>query len=947
MAKFLDRHIGPREDQFSLMLKKIGVSSLDKLIEETVPDTIRLKEKLNLPEALSEEDAISLLSSYVKQNKVYKSFIGQGYYNCFVPTVIQRNILENPCWYTQYTPYQAEISQGRLEALLNYQTMIVELTGMELANSSLLDEGTAVAEAMAMILRVHPSASNPVFAYHSGLHPQSIEVLETRAEPLGVKLVEVSSVDELSRLENVTGVIVQTPTTDGLLLDLGEWIAESKKHKALSVVATDLLACCLLKPPGEYGADIVVGNSQRFGVPLGFGGPHAAFFATKKEHQREIPGRLVGISKDSHGNVAYRLALQTREQHIKRERATSNICTAQVLLAIMAGMYGVYHGPTGLKKIADNVNTKALVLATLLKKNGVSLKSDQFFDTVRTTSLADVKTVKDRSISKEMNLRYYSDNSVSVSIDETTSAEDILNLTFVISGHTASLNQYDSVVDEINSSQAKLNTRNTPVLSHPIFTACHSETQMLRYINKLQNRDLSLAHSMIPLGSCTMKLNATSEMVPVSWPEINSIHPFVPHDQVSGYLKMCKDLEEYIGEITGLPGVSLQPNAGSQGEYAGLMVIRSYFKAIGDTGRDICLIPASAHGTNPASASMAGMKVVVVKCDEIGNVDLADLKLKLDEHGKKVACLMITYPSTHGVFESKVKEITAQVHSTGAKVYMDGANLNAQVGLCKASTFGIDVCHLNLHKTFCIPHGGGGPGMGPIACTQELKEHLPGHKVFGLEGSGAVSSSPFGSTSILPISWMYIRMMGPDGLRRATEVAILNANYIVACLEPQYEVLYKGETGRVAHECILDLRHLKKTIGIDVTDIAKRLMDYGFHAPTVSFPVVETLMVEPTESEDLEELDRFCEALLSIKSEIDKVARGDVKVQESVLRNAPHTVDDISATEWNRSYTREEAVFPKKWVKEKKFWPAVGRIDNAYGDRNLFCVCAPMDSYSN
>ena len=932
------------------MLEQIGVDSLATLINQTVPEVIRSKTALDLPEALGEEEALLLLKEYASENKIWRSFIGQGYYNCFTPKVIQRNILENPCWYTQYTPYQAEISQGRLEALINYQTMVCELTGMELANSSLLDEGTAVAEAMGMILRLKSEVSDPVFAVHSGLHPQSFEVLETRAAPLGVTLVRINTVEELEGLSHVSGLIIQSPTTDGFILSLENWLPVAKKIGAMSVVATDLLYSCMCKPAGEYGADIVVGNSQRFGVPYGYGGPHAAFFATKKEFQREIPGRLVGVSKDVHGNVAYRLALQTREQHIKRERATSNICTAQVLLAIMAGMYSVYHGAEGLKSIAKKVFGKTNALSSLLKEKGVAFKEQLFFDTIRTSSLSDIQLVRSRATAAEINIRYFEDDSISVSLDETTTSADVLDLVKVITGKDITLGEVRKAEENCNSGIKKLElaglVRTSPILNQPVFSSCNSETQMLRYITRLQNRDLSLAHSMIPLGSCTMKLNATSEMIPVTWPAFGQIHPFVPRDQATGYLKMCSDLETYIGEITGLPAVSLQPNAGSQGEYAGLMVLRSYFLAKGEKERTICLIPASAHGTNPASAAMAGMKVVVVKCDENGNVDLTDLASKAKEYSSKVAALMVTYPSTHGVFESQIKEICKIVHDVGGKVYMDGANLNAQVGLCKAGEFGADVCHLNLHKTFCIPHGGGGPGMGPIACTKELSEHLPGHRVCGVRGSGAVSAAPFGSSSILAISWMYIRMMGPDGLKLATEMAILNANYIVTKLEPHYEVLYKGENGRVAHECILDLRHLKKTIGIDVTDIAKRLMDYGFHAPTVSFPVAETLMVEPTESEDMGELDRFCDALLSIKSEIDQVSKGEISASESVLRNAPHTVESISVSEWTKLYSREQAVFPKKWVRDRKFWPAVSRIDNAFGDRNLFCVCAPTEDYS-
>lgn len=933
---FASRHLGPRENDIQEMLSTLGEDSLNSFTAKVVPANIILNSRLNVPEALTEVEALSELRSYASENKVFRSYLGQGYYGTLTPGVIQRTILENPCWYTQYTPYQAEISQGRLEALLNFQTLVCDLTGLDLANASLLDEATAVAEAMTLSYRVNHKKLGAKVLVHTGLHTQSLEVLQTRAEPLGIEVGSFSDASGLGDLNGVFAVIIQSPSTDGDLLNVAEYSAKVKATGAHLVVASDLLALTLVEAPGKLGADVVVGSAQRFGVPLGFGGPHAAFMSTSAEYQREIPGRLIGVSKDADGKRALRLALQTREQHIKRERATSNICTAQVLLAIMASMYAVYHGPKGLKEIAKGINLKTKTLKASLEKAGVGVINKNYFDTIRTVSLNNVAEIKKKAEAKEINLRYFSDSSIGISLDETVSDSDLSDLASLFGA---------SILSADGGAIGAEFERKSSFLTDKVFNSYHSETELLRYITKLQNRDLSLAHSMIPLGSCTMKLNATSEMVPVSWREFSTMHPFAPKEQSLGYQKMFMDLENWIGDVTGLPGVSLQPNSGAQGEYAGLMVVRSYFKEKGDLARNVCLIPASAHGTNPASADMAGLKVVVVKCDSSGNVDLEDLEAKVKEYGNALMVLMVTYPSTHGVFEAGIKKMCELVHDVGGLVYMDGANLNAQVGLCRAGEFGADVCHLNLHKTFCIPHGGGGPGMGPIAVTNMLKPHLPGSKAADVKGSGAVSAAPYGSASILPISWMYMRMMGPDNLRKATQVAILNANYIAKKLEGHYDVLYRGANNFVAHECILDLRHLKKTVGIDVTDIAKRLMDYGFHAPTVSFPVVETLMVEPTESESKEELDRFCEALISIKKEIDEVSSGLVKAEESPLKNAPHTAERLTQAEWPFKYSREKAVFPLSWVKENKFWPHVSRIDNAYGDRNLFCVCGSPEDY--
>lgn len=942
-GSFVERHIGPRERDLPEMLSTVGVASLAELIDKTVPPAIRLKKALNLPAAVSERAVIAELRKIAELNKQFKSYIGMGYHDCITPPVIQRNILENPGWYTQYTPYQAEISQGRLEALVNYQTMICDLTGMEVANASLLDEGTAAAEAMMMCHRLKGSDTRNEFLVSSECHPHVIEVVEGRAEPIGVK-IKVCELTPAMLNENTLGILVPYPCSTGEIYDWRACAEAAKKSDAFVVVDADLLSLCLLSPPGEWGADIVIGNSQRFGVPLGFGGPHAAYMSIKDEYRRELPGRLVGVSKDASGKPAYRLALQTREQHIRRDKATSNICTAQVLLAIMASMYAVYHGPKGVRKIAEKVQFTTARLATALQKAGYTLRSSKVFDTIciesGPMSAADLNK---RALQVEVNLRLLDDGAICISLNETVTEEDLLTL-----GKIFGLENIPAVTST-DALPASLK-RTSSYLSHPVYNTYHSETEFLRYITRLQTKDLSLATAMIPLGSCTMKLNATSEMIPVTWGEFGNIHPFVPKDQALGYEKLISQLESMLAEITGLAGVSLQPNAGSQGEYAGLLTIRAYHLAKGDTERKICLIPTSAHGTNPATASMAGMKVVTVACDEAGNVDLESLQSRISEYGKQVAGIMVTYPSTHGVFEETISQIVALVHGCGGLVYMDGANMNAQVGLCRPGDFGVDVCHLNLHKTFCIPHGGGGPGVGPIAVASHLVPFLP-RNIADKDTQGKnikqVSSAPWGSAGILVIPWVYIRLMGPDGLKRATELAILNANYVASRLESSFPVLYRGKNGTVAHECILDLRNFKRSVGVDVTDVAKRLMDYGFHAPTVSFPVVETMMVEPTESESKEELDRFCDAMIAIREEIAEVQEGRADKSDNVLKNAPHTALEVCSDAWGHPYSREKAAYPCSSLKEYKFWPAVARIDNAWGDRNLFCACVPVEGFDD
>lgn len=946
---FVNRHLGPRETDIERMVKVVGAASLDELIDQTVPPAIRLSQPLKLPEPLGESEVLANLRDLAAQNKNFRSFIGAGYYDCLTPPVIQRNILENPGWYTQYTPYQAEISQGRLEALLNFQTMVVDLTGMEIANASLLDEATAAAEAMTLCKRAGDRQSKAnIFFVSERCHPQTIEVVRTRAEPLGLQVV-VGDHEQYDFSQPTFGALVQYPTTDGAVLDYESFCRQAHEAGALVVVAADLLALALLRPPGEFGADVVIGNSQRFGVPLGYGGPHAAYMATQDAYKRQMPGRLIGVSKDAAGQPAYRLTLQTREQHIRREHATSNICTAQVLLAIMASMYAVYHGPAGLTRIAQRVRLLTAVLAKALRQLGYTLGDTPVFDTLKITGgPRNQSQLATEALARQVNLRIYPDGAVGVSLDEAAGVFDLQRL-LEIFGATPGQFDPEKLAAGLRLDYPAPHQRGSDFLTHPVFNSYHSETEMLRYIYRLQARDLSLAHSMISLGSCTMKLNATVEMMPITWPEFSRLHPFAPVDQAQGYQLMFKRLEEWLAEITGFAAVSLQPNAGSQGEYTGLLTIRAYHLSKGDPQRTVCLIPSSAHGTNPASAAMAGMQVVVVRCDEFGNIDVADVRQKAGEHRERLAALMVTYPSTHGVFEAEIKEICRIIHNHGGQIYMDGANLNAQVGLCRPGDIGADVCHLNLHKTFSIPHGGGGPGMGPICVAAHLVPFLPGHPVVpgvgGNQALGEVSAAPWGSPNILPISYAYIAMMGAKGLTQATKVAILNANYIAQRLDPSYPVLYKGARGRVAHECIIDLRPLKAATGIEAEDVAKRLMDYGFHAPTMSFPVPGTLMIEPTESESLEELDRFCEAMIAIREEIRAIETGQADRENNPLKHAPHTAAVAASDKWDRPYSREQAAFPTPWVKAAKFWPAVSRIDNVYGDRNLFCVCAPVGAY--
>ncbi|RKU28392.1 glycine dehydrogenase (aminomethyl-transferring) [Candidatus Poribacteria bacterium] len=952
-TSFSQRHIGPRAEDITQMLNSIGYSSMDAFIEDVIPSDIRAASPLELhidkcngsfSQGLSEFEALDVLNQLASQNKVFRSYIGMGYYNCFVPPVIQRNIMENPGWYTQYTPYQAEISQGRLEALLNFQTMIIDLTGLPVANASLLDEATAAAEAMGMCYANVPQEISRSFFVSKTCHPQTIAVLQTRAEPLGIQL-EIGDHQDITFDRPILGAIVQYPASDGVVYNYQQFAEQVHAAGGLFVTASDLLSLLLLKPPGEFGADIVIGNSQRFGVPLGYGGPHAAYLSTHDELKRSIPGRIAGVSQDANGDPAIRLALQTREQHIRREKATSNICTAQVLLAVMAGMYAVYHGPDGLKHIAERVHNYTCMLRSELEKIGYNTGDDPCFDTLCVdVGIEEHKEIRNNANSKMINLRSIDAEHVGISIDETTSQsdiEDLLNL-FPIRQPEDNIEKTFEIPSELQ--------RKTPYLTHPVFNSYHSETEMLRYINRLQGKDLSLVSAMIPLGSCTMKLNATTEMVPVTFKEFGGLHPFVPSEQAQGYHTLFKQLESWLAEITGYDAISLQPNAGSQGEYAGLLVIRKYHQNRGDKNRDICLIPTSAHGTNPASAVMAGMKVLVVACDAEGNIDLEDLREKAKTHQDTLAAAMVTYPSTHGVFEEEIREICHIVHDNGGQVYMDGANLNALVGLSRPADLGMDVCHLNLHKTFCIPHGGGGPGMGPIGVAEHLTEFLPNHPIVNVGGSngiGPVSAAPWGSPGILPISWSYIAMMGSLGLKNATEVAILNANYIAKQLESHYQVLYTGKNGLVAHECIIDLREFKNTTGVEVTDIAKRLMDYGFHAPTVSWPVIGTMMIEPTESESKTELDRFCSAMISIREEIAEIENGDTPRDDNVLKNAPHTVESVTRTDWKHPYSREKAAFPKKWVRESKFWPSVARINEVHGDRNLICSCPPITDYTS
>lgn len=945
--KFESRHIGPDHRQVEEMLKVVKATSVDELISQTIPAGIRLKKPLKLPAAKSEFAFLNDFKKTAAKNRIFKSYIGAGYYDTVTPGVILRNILENPGWYTAYTPYQAEIAQGRLEALINFQTMVIDLTGLQIANASLLDEATAAAEAMHLLFasRKGNKKSAGRFFVDKNVFPQTLDLLKTRSAPVGIELVigDIAKVDITDPA--LFAVYVQNPNNEGGIVDYTTFIESAHEKEVFVVMGTDLMSLVLVKSPGEMGADIAVGSSQRFGIPMGFGGPHAAFFATRDEFKRLMPGRIIGASIDAKGNPGYRMALQTREQHIRREKATSNICTAQVLLSVMAGMYAVYHGPEGLKKIAGRIHGLANMLAQGLKDLGIQQKNENYFDTVK-VGVTDKKQIEAEAVRQEVNFRYFADQHIGISVDETTSVADVQKILAIIA--TAEKKTAPTVKSNIGMTWPAPLVRKSTFLTHPIFNAHHSEHEMLRYIKKLENKDLSMVHSMISLGSCTMKLNATAEMIPVTWPTLGQIHPFAPADQTRGYAEMIEHLESWLKEITGFTGVSLQPNSGAQGEYAGLMVIRAYHQSRNEGHRNIALIPASAHGTNPASAVMAGMDVVVVKSDSDGKIDVADLKGKAEQYKDTLAALMVTYPSTHGVFEEAITEICEVIHQCGGLVYMDGANMNAQVGLTSPASIGADVCHLNLHKTFCIPHGGGGPGMGPICCNDKLKPFLPGHpivKTGGSEAITAVSAAPWGSASILAISYAYIAMMGGEGLTEATKFAIFNANYIKDRLSSHYKVLYTGTHGRCAHEMIVDCRDFKKS-GVEVEDIAKRLMDYGFHAPTVSFPVAGTLMIEPTESEPKAELDRFCDALIEIRHEIRQVEEGKADPENNVLKNAPHTAAVITANDWTLPYSRQKAAYPLPFVKESKFWPSVSRIDNAYGDRNLVCSCLPMEAYA-
>ncbi len=943
MTAFVTRHLGPRATDVAEMLEMVGYPSLDALMDAVVPRAIRSSRPLDLPPARSEREVLEALRARADANVVTRSYIGMGYAGCIVPPVILRNILENPGWYTAYTPYQAEIAQGRLEALLNFQTMISDLTGLEVANASLLDEGTAAAEAMAMALAVKKSPSSARFVIDQGCHPQTIAIVETRAHARGIRTEVVDPASATFDADTI-GILVQYPASDGEVRDFAPVAERAHEVGALVIAATDLLCLALLKSPGEWGADVAVGNSQRFGVPMGYGGPHAAFFATREEFKRHLPGRVIGVTKDRAGRLAYRMALQTREQHIRREKATSNVCTAQVLLAVMSGMYAVYHGPNGIRAIAERVHRLTADVAGALDALGVGLRHDAFVDTLAVETGARTKEILERARAQRITLRHIDATAVGVTLDESVTHDDVAALVAVFGG-TASRAPSGGHPTSIPAALR----RTTPFLTHPVFNRYHSETEMLRYLKRLENRDLSLAHAMIPLGSCTMKLNATAEMEAVSWPGYGELHPFAPPEDARGYATLFAELEQWLAEITGFAAISLQPNAGSQGELAGLLVIRAYHAARGEERRDVCLIPKSAHGTNPASAVMAGMRVVVVNTDDAGNVDLDDLRTKIDTHRDALAALMITYPSTHGVFETSIKDICAAIHAGGGQVYMDGANLNALVGIARPGELGADVCHVNLHKTFCIPHGGGGPGMGPIGVASHLVPHLPDHPVIPLDvpqSCGTVSAAPWGSASILPISWSYIALMGPDGLTDATKVAILNANYVAQRLAGHYELLYAGQNGLIAHECILDTRPFKQSAGVEVEDIAKRLMDYGFHAPTISFPVPGTMMVEPTESESREELDRFVEALIAIREEIREIEDGRADRDRNLLTMAPHTLEDVIVDDWDRPYSRERAAFPSAATRVSKLWPFVGRVDAAYGDRHLVCTCPPLDAYA-
>lgn len=947
--KFVNRHNGPRANEVTAMLKKIGANSVDELIDQTIPAAIRLKKPLNLPAGLTEFNYHKHLRTLASKNSVFRTYIGLGYYNTIVPPVIQRNILENPGWYTAYTPYQAEIAQGRLEALLNFQTMIMDLTGMEIANASLLDEATAAAEAMAMLFsnrsREAVKAGANKFFVSSECYPQTIDLLKTRSTPMGIELV-IGDFNSVVLDASIYGALLQYPTIDGKVTDYSEFVKKAKANGAAVAVAADIMSLVLLTPPGEWGADVVVGNTQRFGVPMGYGGPHAAFFACREEYKRILPGRIIGVSVDAQGNPALRMALQTREQHIRRDKATSNIYTAQALLAIMASMYAVYHGPEGMRGIAMQIHLNAVTLADELSKLGYRVEHNQFFDTIKLTGVDHVK-IRTLAEAEELNFRYTEDG-LTISLDQTTEESD-LNDILAIFASLAGKTAPKVTREQVFGKKPVISYRKSAILSHPIFNSYHSESEMMRYIKRLENKDLSLTHSMISLGSCTMKLNAASELIPLTWPEFANMHPFVPVEQALGYQELIEELDRSLSEITGFAKMSFQPNSGAQGEYTGLLVIQAYHRSRNEGHRNIVLIPTSAHGTNPASAAMCGLQIVLVKCDEHGNIDVNDMREKAEKHKDQLSCLMVTYPSTHGVYEESIIEITDIIHRNGGQVYMDGANMNAQVGLTSPGNIGADVCHLNLHKTFAIPHGGGGPGMGPIGVAKQLAPFLPSHsmvKTGGEQGIHAVSAAPYGSALILLISYGYIKMLGAEGLAEATRMAILNANYIKETLKGHYPTLYSGKNGRCAHEMILDCVAFKRDAGVEVGDIAKRLMDYGFHAPTVSFPVHDTLMVEPTESESKEELDRFCSAMIAIKQEIDEIASGAADKLDNVIKNAPHTAKSVITGDWKHSYSREKAVYPLNWVKDAKFWPSVARVDNAHGDRNLICACPPIESYA-
>jgi glycine dehydrogenase len=941
---FIKRHIGPSEADQQKMLNELGFNNLDDLISKTVPEKILLKEDLGIGEPNSEYEALRKLKVISKQNRIYSNFIGMGYYGTYTPYVILRNILENPGWYTSYTPYQPEVAQGRLEMLLNFQQMIIDFTGLDIANASLLDEGTAAAEAVGLSYRICKNDSNIVFV-SKDCHPQTIDVIKTRAEPLGLTVVIGDEATDIK--EDIVCGILQYPGTLGDIKDPSEAISKIHKNNGKAVLVCDLLALAKLKTPAELGADIAVGSSQRFGIPMGYGGPHAGFFATKDEYKRSMPGRIIGVSVDRHGNKAYRLSLQTREQHIRRDKATSNICTAQALLAIVSAAYAIYHGPDGLRKIAENTSQLAKNFADKIKQSGYELYSDHFFDTVTIKTLDKTDSIFRNALRQNVNIRKVNSEMLSVAFDE---RKNVYRANQLLKIFNCSEAIKENLNENLNNLPKNL-LRTSEYLTHPVFNSYHSETDMLRYLKKLEDADIALNRSMIALGSCTMKLNAVAEMIPVTWREFSEPHPFAPVEQMEGYRTLFTDLKNWLRSITGFSGVSLQPNAGAQGEFAGLMVIKKYHEKNGDKNRNVCLIPSSAHGTNPASAQMVGMKVVVIKCDEHGNVDIEDLKEKAKTHSENLAALMVTYPSTHGVFEEKISEICELIHENGGQVYMDGANLNALVGIAKPGKFGPDVCHINLHKTFCIPHGGGGPGMGPIACKRHLEVYLPNHSVIKdcgpVTGMGAVSAAPWGSSSILSISWMYIKMMGSEGLKKASQVAILNANYVAHKLKDTFPILYKGKNGNVAHECIIDIRKIKSEIGITEEDIAKRLIDFGFHAPTMSWPVAGTMMIEPTESEGLQEIDRFCNTLKKIKEEIDKVKSGEYDKIDNPIKNSPHTHVELIANKWEHKYEREEAAYPSEFLKQIKYWPPVARVDNVYGDKNLVCSCPSIDEYKD